>query len=411
MNLKEYYEKYGDRIRQDSERLLVDEFLYPILGERIDQVIPQHPFIDSSGKSRNIDFLCIGLSTSIAFEVNGETYHAEGIIPGENFDDNLYRQNEILQAGHKLLRFSYHQLQSPQWRPIVRQHIRAALARETPDLIPEGAVQPNELQTEALQALNYRRETNVWRKAVVIMPTGTGKTFMSAMDAKTFTGRTLFLVHRLDILAQTIEAYKLVWPDMDYGVLTGDQKRNEKSSRVLFASKDTLRQPHELGRFPRDEFNYIVVDEVHHGQSPSYRDLFEHFRPRFLLGMTATPDRMDRKDILELFDYQTAYEVTLHDAIERGYLVPYTYIGLTDNIDYSNIHFQNPRYRVNDLERLLIIPERNQSILNQYIEKGHRDKAIGFCVSIKHADHMAAFFNDNGIPAAAIHSETQNRDH
>ena len=410
MNLEEYYAKYGDRIRQDSERLLVDEFLYPILGERIDQVIPQHPFIDSSGKSRNIDFLCIGLRTSIAFEVNGETYHAEGIIPGENFDDNLYRQNEILQAGHKLLRFSYHQLQSTQWRPIVRQHIRTALVRETPDLIPEGAVQPNELQTEALQALNYRRETNEWRKAVVIMPTGTGKTFMSAMDAQKFTGRSLFLVHRLDILAQTIEAYKLVWPDMDYGILTGEQKSNEKSGRVLFASKDTLRQPQELGRFAMDEFNYIVVDEVHHGQSPSYRDIFEYFRPQFLLGMTATPDRMDRKDILELFDYQTAYEVTLHDAIERGYLVPYTYIGLTDNIDYSKIRLQNQRYRVNDLERLLIIPERNQAILNQYMEKGHRDKAIGFCVSIKHADRMAEFFNANGIPAAAIHSETQDRD-
>ncbi|MCY3644464.1 MAG: helicase-related protein, partial [Acidimicrobiaceae bacterium] len=121
-------------------------------------------------------------------------------------------------------------------------------------------------------------------------------------------------------------------------------------------------------------------------------------------------DRMDRKDILELFDYQTAYEVTLQDAIERGYLVPYTYYGLTDNIDYSKIRFQNQRYRVDDLERHLIIPERNQAILNEYIDKGSRDKAIGFCVSIKHADRMAKFFSENGVPAAAIHSESPNRD-
>ena len=410
MNREEYYELYGSRISQNSERLLVDEFLYPILGDQIGHVIPQHPFIDSSGKSRYIDFMCKGSKSSIAFEVNGETYHAEGIIPTENFDDNLYRQNEILQAGYKLLRFSYHQLQSPEWRLIVRQQIRTILAEEAPDLIPEGAVSPNELQSEALHALDFRRRTNGWRKAVVIMPTGTGKTILSALDAKNFSGRILFLVHRLDILKQTIDAYKFTLPGTDFGILTGEEKANEKSGRVLFASKDTLRQPHELSRFDRHEFDYIVVDEVHHGQSPSYKDIFEHFRPKFLLGMTATPDRMDRKDILELFDYQTAYEATLQDAIERGYLVPYTYYGLTDDVDYSKIRFQNHRYRVDDLERHLIIPERNKAILKEYIEKGRRDKAIGFCVSINHADRMAQYFNDHDIPAAAIHSGTSDRD-
>ena len=410
MNLAEFYALHGHRINQESERLLVDDFLYPILGDLIEHVVPQHPFIDSSGRSRNIDFVCRGSNYSIAFEVNGESYHAEGIIPTENFDDNLYRQNEILHAGYKLLRFSYHQLQSPEWRSIVRQQIRTVLAQQAPDLIPQGTFQPNELQAEALQALDFKRETNLWRKAIVIMPTGTGKTILSALDAAKFTGRILFLVHRLDILKQTIDAYKLSLPGVDYGILTGEEKRDEKTARILFASKDTLRQPRELSRFDRNEFDYIVVDEVHHGQSPSYRDIFEHFRPQFLLGMTATPDRMDRKDILELFDYQIAHEVTLQEAIERGYLVPYTYYGLTDNVDYSKIRFQNQRYRVDDLERYLIIPERNQAILNEYIDKGCRDKAIGFCVSITHADRMAQFFNENGIPAAAIHSESPNRD-
>ena len=410
MNLEEYHRLYERQIRHESELLLVDDFLYPLLGENIEYVEPQYPFLDSSGRSRSIDFLCKGKNGDIAFEVNGETYHAEGIIPGENFDDNLYRQNEILQAGYKLLRFSYQQLQDPRWRPIIQDQIRTVLTRQAPELIPQRTVQPNELQLEALQALDYRRQVNEWHKAVVIMPPGTGKTILSALDAQTFTGRTLFLVHRLDILKQTIEAYTNVWPDMDYGILTGEEKRNEKTSRVLFASKDTLRQTNELSKFTRDEFDYIVVDEVHHGQSLSYQDIFEYFRPRFLLGMTATPDRMDRKDILELFDYQTAYEATLHDAIERGYLVPYTYIGLTDDVDYSKIKLQNQRYRVDDLERLLIIPERNEAILNEYVQRGQRDKAIGFCVSIKHADRMAEFFNTHGVPAAAIHSEAVDRD-
>ncbi|MCY3555083.1 MAG: helicase-related protein, partial [Gemmatimonadetes bacterium] len=173
--------------------------------------------------------------------------------------------------------------------------------------------------------------------------------------------------------------------------------------------KDKLLQPHQLARFGRNEFNYIVVDEVHHGQSPTYRDLLEHFRPDFMLGMTATPVRLDRRDIFELFDYNKAYEVATHDVIERGYLVPYTYHGLRDDIDYSNIRYENNRYRIDDLEKLLVIPERNQAVLNQYLDKGTGDKAIGFCVSIKHAERMAEFFNEQGVGSAAIHSGTENR--
>jgi superfamily II DNA or RNA helicase len=103
-----------------------------------------------------------------------------------------------------------------------------------------------------------------------------------------------------------------------------------------------------------------------------------------MLGMTATPDRLDRKDIFELFDYNKAYEIPVHEVIERGFLVPYTYFSLTDDIDYSTIRYQNNRYRVDDLERYLIIPERNEAILKAYLDKdkGAGDKAIGFCVSI-----------------------------
>lgn len=131
-----------------------------------------------------------------------------------------------------------------------------------------------------------------------------------------------------------------------------------------------------------------------------------------MLGMTATPDRTDRKDIFELFDYNKVYEISLNEVIEQGYLVPYTYVGLTDDIDYSAIHYQNHRYRVDDLERHLIIPKRNKAILDAYLDKdkGAGDKAIGFCVSILHAERMAEFFNENGIKAAAVHSASLDRD-
>lgn len=410
MNLKEYYDTYGSRITQDSERLFIDEFLYPLLGAKISRIIPQYPFIDSTGKSRRIDFVYRNGKHPIALEVNGETYHAEGIIPNDMFDDNLFRQNEIIRSGYYLARFSYGQLQSPKWRPVVNYTLRQLFSELAPELLSEYALNPMPLQKEALEALEFYRQQRGWKKGVVVLPTGTGKTIMSALDARRIGAPVLFLVHRLDILKQSVDAYKLVWPDMKVGFLTGEVREHEHKCDVLFASKDTLRQPYELARFKRNHFNYIVVDEVHHGQSPSYRDVLEYFEPGFMLGMTATPDRTDRKDIFELFDYNKVYELPLQEAIDRGFLVPYTYYGLTDNVDYSRIRYQNYRYRVDDLERYLIIPERNEAILREYLDKGESDKAIGFCVSIRHAERMAEYFQQNGIPAAAIHSLSENRD-
>jgi superfamily II DNA or RNA helicase len=405
---EQYYAEFGYRIKQDSERLFIDDFLWPLLGTKLGFVIPQRPFIDSTGKSRYIDFSYVEGKTKLALEVNGETYHAEGIIPDNMFDDNLFRQNEILQNGFRLIRFSYNMLQSKAWRPTVMESLRSFFNEYAPILLGDQPVKPNPLQNQALEALGFYRGKG-WKKGVIILPTGTGKTILSALDAKRVGGRVLFLVHRLDILKQSIAAYQRVWPKMTPGILTGEARENEGSCDVLFASKDTLRQPVELKAYNRNEFSYVVVDEVHHGQAPSYSEVLEYFKPKFMLGMTATPDRTDRKDIFELFDYNKILEISLQEAIEGGYLVPYTYYGLLDDIDYSHIRYQNNRYRVDDLERYLIIPKRNEAILREYLDKGEADKAIGFCVSIKHAQRMAEFFTSNGIPSAAITSESVDR--
>ncbi|MBU2859141.1 DEAD/DEAH box helicase [Acidithiobacillus ferrooxidans] len=410
MTQEEYYEKYGSKIAQESERLFVDEFLYPLLGSNIESITPQYPFLDRTGKTRRIDFAYHGTKAAIALEVNGESYHAEGIIPNELFDDNLFRQNEILRSGYVLMRFSYSQLQSPQWRPIILETLRDTFRLHAPELLTEYSLTPTRLQEEVLQALNFYRNERGWQKGIVVLPTGTGKTILSALDSMKPDERVLFMVHRLDILAQSIEAYKFVNPTIRVGILTGEERRDEQNCDVLFASKDTLRQPSELSRFPRDWFDYIVVDEVHHGQSPTYREILTYFTPGFMLGMTATPDRTDRKDIFELFDYNKVYEIPLTEAIERGFLVPYSYYGLTDNVDYSKIRHNGKKYRTDDLERLLIIPERNAAVLREYLDKGGGDKAIGFCISIKHAERMAEYFTQFGVTAAAIHSKSPTRD-
>ena len=147
---------------------------------------------------------------------------------------------------------------------------------------------------------------------------------------------------------------------------------------MLFASKDSLRSPEFLSQLGPEAFDYVIVDEVHHGQAPTYQSILTHFQPKvFMLGMTATPDRTDRKDILELFDFNKVFEYTVNDAIENGFLVPYTYYGLHDNIDYSKIRYNGIKYYVQDLERHLIIHERNEQILKEYLEKGKGNKALG----------------------------------
>lgn len=411
VSLAEYLESYKNRIIQESEQLFVRDFLFPLFGEKnIKYVVPQYPFIDSEGKARRIDFGIIYNGKKIALEVNGETYHAEGIIPGEAFDDNLNRQNEILNAGWFLLRFSYSQLKSPQWRAKVAHDLFSLLRKHIPELISEEAIKPNYLQGQVLNSLDYYRSKG-WKKGIVILPTGTGKTYLSAFDTLKTRGRILFIVHRLDILSQSKEAFERIYPKDKLGLLTGDEKYNVADSKILFASKDTLRNPEILKSFRQDEFDYIIVDEVHHGQAPTYQSILQYFNPKFfMLGLTATPDRMDRKDIFELFDYQKIFEYTLNEAIDNGFLVPYTYYGLTDNIDYSNIRYNGTKYKIEDLDRSLIIPQRNERILEEYLLKGNGDKALGFCCSIKHANAMAAFFNEKGIPAVAITAETQNRE-
>lgn len=408
----EYLEVYSNHIIPESEKLFVREFLFPILGnEKMTLVIPQYPFIDSEGHSRHIDFgIITDKGNKIAFEVNGETYHGEGIIPSAQFDDNLFRQNEILFHGWTLRRYSYNQLRDDLWRKRIFAEINLTLKKYAPELLSDIKVDPNPIQKEVLPQLEYCRSLG-WNKGLVIMPTGTGKTYLAAMDSYNYylknpTARFLFLVHRLDILTQSKLAFADVWNNAVFGLLTGEVKEHVNDCTVLFASKDSMCGESTLTSFSKTEFDYIIVDEVHHGEAATYRAILDYFTPKFLLGITATPERTDKKDILALFDYQKVCEYDINDAIDRGFLVSYEYHGLKDNVDYTNIKRNGTKYNERDLERSLIIPKRNEMIFQRYMEYCNGDKAIGFCVTIKHAEAMAKLFNERGVSAVAITSKT-----
>jgi superfamily II DNA or RNA helicase len=386
----------------EPERRLFHDVIAPTLAPGAAQyVFPQHPVTDAAGRSRRIDFAIITPHTRLAIELDGYAYHAEGAITRDSFSDQLARQNELIIDGWRVLRFSWDQLvRDPD---TCRDMLRRALISDPlvhPSFSHSG-LQPHLVQQEALARLEEtRRKGNT--RGLVVMATGLGKTYLSAFDARRVEGRVLFIAHNNEILEQAQAAFRRVLPTRTTGFFNGDQKL--PSADVVFANIATLRSTRGLLTFNQRDFAYIVVDEFHHSAAPSYERVFSYFRPSFLLGITATPDRTDRNAILHFVDDNLVYEMTQAEAIRRGFLVPFHYYALRDNVDYTNIRHNGFRYEVADLNKCLIVEGRDQSIAAEYMRLAGDEKAIGFCVSIEHADRAAEHFRACGIAATSIHS-------
>ncbi len=267
---------------------------------------------------------------------------------------------------------------------------------------PVSFYEPRGAQIEALYALERSREEGAV-KGLVHAATGVGKTYLAAFDSRKFK-RVLFVAHREEILRQAAVSFANVRKSDDYGFFTGDQKTTDKS--LIFASVSSLGQTRYLKEdyFAPDYFDYIVVDEFHHAVTDQYRRIIAYFRPRFLLGLTATPDRMDGRDIYELCDYIVPYEITLRDAINRGILCPFRYYGIYDDTDYSGLHLVRGRYDEKELNETYIGNVRRYDLIYSHYMKHGSDRALGFCCSRKHAADMAGEFTKRGIPSAAVFS-------
>lgn len=259
--------------------------------------------------------------------------------------------------------------------------------------------EPTGAQIEALYQLRKAREEGI-DKGLVVAATGVGKTYISAFDSQGFK-RILYVAHREEILRQAAQTFASVRPKARIGFYAGSQK--EKNADLLFATVQTLaREPH-LQNFAPDSFDYIVVDEFHHAAADSYVRVINYFKPKFLLGLTATPFRTDNRDIYTLCGDNIIYEIYLKEAIHRDLLVPFRYFGIYDSTDYSEIETRNGQYVIEQLEKELSRKERAELVLQKYrLMAG--SKTLGFCVSIEHAIYMAKYFADNKIKAAAVHS-------
>ncbi len=267
---------------------------------------------------------------------------------------------------------------------------------ETPEPPPE----PHAIQVEALDALNKTREEGN-QAGLVVLATGLGKTWLAAFDSRPFE-RVLFVAHREEILGQALDTFRRLRPTARMGFYTGTDK--DLAADLLFASIQTLgRQPH-LDKFARDRFEYVVVDEFHHAAAATYRKLLAYFEPRFLLGLTATPDRTDGEDLLTLCGENLVYRRDVLDGISSGLLCPFRYHGLPDDVDYQAIPWRNNRFDEEALTSAVATQARAHNVLEQFRRLGG-NRAVAFCVSVRHARFMKGFLEEHGLRAAAIHSE------
>lgn len=262
-------------------------------------------------------------------------------------------------------------------------------------------VEPRGAQIEALYELHRTREDG-FDKALVVAATGLGKTYLAAFDSLNFS-RVLFVAHREEILKQAEESFRTVRPSVSTGFFMGTQK--DTTSTLVFASVQTLGRADYLSPqyFSPDAFDYIIVDEFHHAAAGSYRGLLDYFKPKFLLGLTATPDRMDNKDIYALCEQNVAYEVSLKGAINRDWLVPFRYYGIFDATNYETIDYRNGSYDLEQLENSLSQASRAGLVYDHFL-KHRRSRTLGFCASIKHAEYTAEFFASKGIRAVCVTS-------
>lgn len=263
--------------------------------------------------------------------------------------------------------------------------------------------EPRGAQIEALCALENTRAEGAGR-ALVHAATGVGKTYLAAFDSKDYE-RVLFVAHREEILKQAAQSFKNVRNSDDYGFFDGESKCTDKS--VIFASVGTLGRSEYLKNkyFAPDYFNYIVIDEFHHAVNDQYQRIVNYFKPQFLLGLTATPERMDGRNIYEICDYNVPYEISLKEAINKGMLVPFHYYGIFDDTDYSKLHIVRGRYDEKELNETYIGNVHRYELIYKYYCKYGSRQALGFCCSKEHAREMAREFSSRGIPSVAVFSD------
>ena len=358
--------------------------------------------MDIYGRHRYIDFALESPKSKIAIEIDGETYHNPSKVSENKYADDLLKQNSLIYDNWKVYRWIYSQLEKQPEK--VKDELITFLgsspmfkAFEADLPVQMGqTIELRDYQQEAIENLKKMREDG---KTIALLyhATGVRKTITAATDAKAVGGRTLFLVNALKLASQAKDTFAKVWPEATLGEYTGSQK--DVSQTVIFATVQSISK--DLEKFSPTDFDYLIVDECHHAAANTYQKIFTYFHPKFILGLTATPERSDGEDMLELFQ-NVAHKMDLKTAVERGVLVPIRCIRVKTNIDLTDVRINGIKYNSQDLESKLFIPERNQLIVDTYLKYVNGKKAVIFCASVDHAAEIAKLLRDNGVKAEAV---------
>jgi len=280
-------------------------------------------------------------------------------------------------------------------------------------------LKPHNYQSEILEKLEVERNVHQRFRNLIVAATGTGKTVISGFDYQQFklnnkSAKLLFIAHRKEILTQARATFQGILKDNNFGELWVDGFVPNNFEYVFASVQSLSNKINELNLTP-EYYDYIIIDEVHHISASSYRPIINYFKPKILLGLTATPERMDNENILDDFCNKIAAEIRLPEALNQKILSPFQYFGISDSIDLSNVSWQNGRYVASELTNLYTSNDRrvNEVInnLNKYTNDIYELRTLGFCASIEHAKYMAEKFCLAGLKADYLTStNTQNRE-
>jgi len=398
----EEFTSYKTNARSVAEDIFVEVFCEAFGPDKTQFLSIQHPFVDIYGDRRFIDFALENENEKIAIEIDGETYHNPKNISENKYYDDLLKQNSMIYNEWRVYRWAYRQLKNN--REKVKDELVIFLGsmpefRTFDEFLPKQKGHVFALkahQKEAIESLEQMRKNNE-SIALLYHATGTGKTVTAVSDAKALGERTLFLAHTKELVYQAKNTFQKLWSEKESGLYLAENKQND--SYVVCASIQSVSQ--NIDEFKPSDFGYIIVDECHHGAASTYKKVLGYFKPKFTLGLTATPERTDGEDLLQIFK-NVAHKLDLKTAVENGELCSVRCIRVKTNIDLSTVKINGIKYESQELESKLFLPERNQIIIDTYIKFVKNKKTVIFCASVKHAQEIAALLLASGVKSQAV---------
>ena len=389
-----------------AEEKFIQLFCEVFGPEKGQYVYLQYPFVDIYGNHRSIDYAFCCTEGKVAIEVDGTTWHDPGKISQDKYTDDLLKQNSLVHEGWRVYRWTDGQIKDFEER--VKDELITFFGSDPRMFLMDDNMPLQQGETFALknhqkEALESLAKLRAQGKTIALLyeATGTGKTVTAVMDAMAVGKRVLFLAHTKELVIQAYEQFRKLWSNVDVGRYVDNFR--ELDSFVLCASIQSIER--NLDAFSAEDFGYLIVDECHHGAAETYKRILSYFKPEFTLGLTATPERTDGENILELFQ-NVAHKLDIRNAVEIGALVPVRCIRIKTNIDLREVRINGFRYNFLDLENKIMVPGRNQLIVETWNEYVTDKPTVVFCTSVRHADEVAMLFRESGIEARSVSGKT-----